>query len=173
MTVTEARELFDYAAWATARMLGAIERLPPDRAQATAGGSFSSIAATLAHMVGAEWLWLRRWLGEAPTSLPEWLQAPAPIVSDLAIHLAAIEADRERFLVGLTDDDLDRTLSYRTLDGRSFSLPLGKLLRHVVNHSTYHRGQVATLLRQAGEVPPSADFALYLIERQAERAASA
>jgi uncharacterized damage-inducible protein DinB len=55
-------------------------------------------------------------------------------------------------------------VSYRAPDGLAFSHPLGQLIRHVVNHSTYHRGQLATLLRQLGQTPPSTDFTKYLRE---------
>jgi uncharacterized damage-inducible protein DinB len=37
-------------------------------------------------------------------------------------------------------------------------------MRHVVNHSTYHRGQLAMMLRQLGQAPPSTDFTRYLRE---------
>jgi uncharacterized damage-inducible protein DinB len=50
------------------------------------------------------------------------------------------------------------------LDGQPFAHPLGKLMRHVVNHSTYHRGQLATQLRQLGQTPPNTDFTRFLRE---------
>lgn len=48
------------------------------------------------------------------------------------------------------------------MDGQAFAHPLGHLVQHVVNHSTYHRGQAATQLRQLGRTPPSTDFTRYL-----------
>lgn len=55
-----------------------------------------------------------------------------------------------------------RIISYRNLSGQPFSDPLNNLLRHVVNHSTYHRGQVATQMSQLGVKPPSTDLIVYL-----------
>jgi uncharacterized damage-inducible protein DinB len=55
-------------------------------------------------------------------------------------------------------------VSYRAPDGKAFAHPLGDLMRHVVNHSTYHRGQLATQFRQLGHTPPSTDFTRYLRE---------
>jgi uncharacterized damage-inducible protein DinB len=83
-------------------------------------------------------------------------------VGDLRATLSAVEQEREAFLGGLSDADLGRSISYRTLGGQTFSDPLGSLMKHVVNHSTYHRGQVVTQMRQLGHKPPSTDLILYL-----------
>ena len=162
MTTGEARQLFGYGAWATARMFRAAEALTREEVEAPVASSFPSIRATLAHIVGAEWLWLRRWLGDSPASMPAW--AVEATLAELAVQLAAIEAERASFLARLTDADLDRVVSYRAPDGLAFSHPLGQLIQHVANHSTYHRGQLATLLRQSGHTPPSTDFTKYLRE---------
>ena len=71
---------------------------------------------------------------------------------------------RTSFLAQLTDADLEGVVSYRAPDGQAFSHPFGQLMRHVVNHSTYHRGQLATQLRQLGHTPPNTDFTRYLRE---------
>ena len=162
MTIDEARELFGYGSWATGRMVGAAEALTEAQFEAEATSSFPSIGATLAHIVGAEWIWLRRWLGDNPTSVPIWKGRPN--LTELKAQLAAVEAERASFLARLTDADLERAVSYRGLDGQGFAHPLRQLMLHVVNHSTYHRGQLATLLRQLGQTPPSTDFTRYLRE---------
>lgn len=162
VTTDEAKELFGYASWATARFFRAAEALTPEQLTALIESSFPSILGTLAHMVGAEWIWLRRWQGENPSAIPDWVGQPA--LEDLAARLAAIEEERASFLGRLTEADLERVVSYRGLDGQTFSHPLGDLLRHVVNHATYHRGQLATMLRQVGQAPPNTDFVRYLRE---------
>jgi len=162
MTTDEARELFDYGSWANARMFGAAAALTTEQLEAAVASSFPSVLATLAHIVGVEWIWLRRWLGESPAAIPEWIARPS--LRDLQERLAAVEEERAGFLASRTEEDLKAVVTYRGLDGQTFSLPLGKLIRHVVNHSTYHRGQLATLLRQAGHTPPSTDFSRYLHE---------
>jgi uncharacterized damage-inducible protein DinB len=122
--------------------------------------SFASVCGTLAHLVGAEWIWLRRWQGESPTTFPDWVATAA--LADLRSRLSAVEQEREALLAGMADADLDRPVSYRQLSGKAFSEPLGDLMRHVVNHSTYHRGQVATQFRQLGVKPPSTDLIVFL-----------
>lgn len=162
MTTNEARQLFDYGSWATARMFSAAEALTQEQLTAFVESSFPSILGTLAHMVGAEWIWWRRWQGDSPTSIPDWVSQPA--LQDLEVRLAAIAGERASFLGQLTDADLEQVVSYRGMDGQGFSYPLGDLMRHVVNHATYHRGQLAMMLRQLGQAPPSTDFTRYLRE---------
>ena len=162
MTIHEVRQLFDYNAWATARMFSAAEALTPEQVEAPLVSSFPSLMATMAHIVFSEWLWLQRWLGESPTGAPAWTAEPS--LRELKARLAAIEAERAAFLAGRTDEDLGDVVSYRGGDGQAFAHPLGDLIRHVVNHSTYHRGQLATMLRQLGHTPPSTDFTRYLRE---------
>lgn len=159
MTIDEARRLFSYGSWANARVIAAAETLPEETLVAAAVSSFPSVGATLAHIVGAEWIWLRRWLGESPAA-PAW--ATRPDLAELRLQLAALEAERSSYLAGLSDADLERTVSYSNLAGQAYGNPLCDLIRHVVNHSTHHRGQAVTQLRQFGVTPPNTDLITYL-----------
>jgi uncharacterized damage-inducible protein DinB len=163
MTITEARELFGYSAWANGAMLDAAETLSPEQLSATVASSFPSVRGTLGHIVGTEWIWLRRWLGESPKSPPDWVEHSAP--SDLRARLAAVAAERDQFLAGRGDADLQSVVEYRRFSGEAYANRLADLVRHVVNHSTYHRGQLATQLRQLGVKPPSTDILLYVRAR--------
>ena len=160
MTTGEVRELFGYAVWANGLTFEAASGLSEEQLRISIASSFPSVGGTLAHLVGAEWVWLRRWLGESPTGFPDWVSKPN--LAELRAKLSAVEQERSAFLAGLGDPDLHRVISYRNLSGQAFSDPLGGLIRHVVNHSTYHRGQVATQLRQLGLKPPSTDLIVYL-----------
>ena len=160
MTTAEIRELFAYDSWANARFFATAEALTEAELRATAASSFPSLRGTLGHIAGSEWIWLRRWRGESPDTQPTWVSDAT--LAELKAQLAAIEADREALLAALTDADLDRPLEYRTLSGQAHADPLGGILRHVVNHSTYHRGQAATQLRQLGRTPPNTDLIAFL-----------
>lgn len=164
MTIDEARELFEFGSWATARMFNAAESLTQNQRETTVSSSFPSVNATLAHIVGAEWVWLSRWSGKNPSTYPDWVLKPE--LTELRQILKGVEDDRSSYLIQLRDPDLNQNVSYRGFDGQEYTLPLGKLMRHVVNHSTYHRGQLATQLRQLGIVPPSTDFSRYLRENR-------
>lgn len=160
MTTGEVRQLFAYDAWANGLVFEAAAALSEERAGHPLASSFPSVVATLAHVVGAEWVWMRRWLGDSPVGFPEWVATP--VLDDLRARLSAVEREREAFVAGLSDADLGRVVAYRDLAGRPFAEPLDGLIRHVVNHSTYHRGQVATQLRQLGVTPPGTDLIVFL-----------
>lgn len=164
MTIDEARELFGYTSWANARLFDAAARLSGDHLSATIASSFPSILGTLGHIVGAEWIWLRRWQGDSPTATPAWVTGSS--LSELRARLAAVEAERDAFLGELADADLERIVEYRRASGESCVDRLADLVRHVVNHSTYHRGQVATQLRQIGVNPPGTDLVIYSRSRR-------
>jgi uncharacterized damage-inducible protein DinB len=160
MTADEARELFAYCAWANGRAFDAVEALTPEQLTTPVASSFPSVRGTLGHIVAAEWVWLRRWLGESPSAMPAWVSETS--LPELRGRLAAVEAERDRYLATVSEADLAQVIEYRTLGGQTHSDPLMGLVRHVVNHSTYHRGQVATQMRQVGVVPPTTDLIAYM-----------
>ena len=160
MTLTEARELFAYSAWANGLVFDAAGALSPEQFSAAIASSFPSVRATLGHIAGTEWVWLRRWRGESPARVPAW--ANDSLLPELRRQLAEVEAEREEYLARLGDEDLERTVEYRRFSGEAHADTLADLVRHVVNHSTYHRGQAATQLHHLGVKPPGTDFILYV-----------
>jgi uncharacterized damage-inducible protein DinB len=159
MTLQEIRDSFAYNRWAHERLLDVLDGLADEQLTAAIPSSFPSLLATLAHMVAAEWVWLRRWRGESPRSFPEWLQSPS--LADLRARLDEVETERRAFIDSLTEADLDAVLAYTTLDGTPLRSRLADLFLHVVNHASYHRGQLVTMLRQLGAPVASTDFVLY------------
>jgi uncharacterized damage-inducible protein DinB len=162
MTVDDARTLFAYDDWANGRVVEALERLTAEQSGKAIASSFPSLRETVAHIVQAEWFWLHRWLGENPTKSPAW--APGTPLDEVRHVLAGVQSDRGALLDRLTDEALGEPAPYRDPRGGEHHQRLGDQMRHVVNHSTYHRGQAATQLRQLGEVPPGTDLILYLRE---------
>jgi uncharacterized damage-inducible protein DinB len=163
MDLETLRELYGYNGWANARSLQAASMVSPADFTKEVGGSFASLRGTLAHMYGAEWIWLERWRGTSPRSLPFSLDFPD--VETIRSRWRDVEREQKEFLGGLDQGRLAEVISYVNLKGEPFAYPLGRMLQHVVNHSTYHRGQVATLLRQLGATPLSTDLLLYDDER--------
>lgn len=162
MNLRDANTLFAFNEWAHARLLGCIDRLTEEQISRPLGGSFTNLRDTLAHIVGAEALWLERWQGTSPTSFPAWL--PTATYAELKEILTDVGARRHAFLSRLTEEDLDRPLAYRNLAGVEAELPLSVLFQHLVNHSSYHRGQIVTLLRQLGAEATGTDYVLYQLE---------
>src|SRR5262249_46648026 len=148
MSPEEIRLLYDYNAWANHRSMEAAAALSTPQFTQPMGNSFSSVRDTLAHIFGAEWIWLERFQGRSPAGL-----ADATQFADLASLRKSWEEFEPRllgFVRGLTPDDLERVFEYKTLRFGVYSNPLWQSMQHVVNHGSYHRGQVTTLLRQLG-----------------------
>jgi uncharacterized damage-inducible protein DinB len=156
MNVDYFRRLFTYTEWANGRMLEVVRGLSDEQFTREIVSSFPTIRDTLGHMVFAEWVWLRRWKGENPTSRPDWTTEPS--LETLETKLHEVERERTELVDSLTDDDIQRDFPYRNMAGNPYSAPLGEQMAHVVNHATYHRGQLTTMLRQAGATPPSTDL---------------
>jgi uncharacterized damage-inducible protein DinB len=164
MMLNEVIELFEYNDWANARLLGACSSLSQEQWSQDLGGSYPTLLSVVAHVVGGEWIWLQRWTGESPRSVPDWFTDPTP--SGLDDALEQVQQERRRFLGTLTDADLDREVPYTLLDGSKGALALSSLLRHLVNHSTYHRGQIASMLRRLNVAPPATDLLIFAQQRQ-------
>ena len=128
------------------------------------GGAFPTLTGLVAHVVGAERVWLMRWQGETPTGPPEWMADPTAAV--LRAALDEVERERSAFLATVTEEDLVRPIRYTLRDGSGATLPLETLVRHTANHSTYHRGQIASMLRRFGEAPPATDLLVFAVARQ-------
>ena len=167
MTHADLIFLFAYNRWANARTLSAAARLTPDQLTRDLGNSFASVRDTLVHIYGAEWIWLARWKGTSPTTAI--VAADIPDVAALAARWKTVEEEQAAFIKDLADADIERMIEYANLKGDRFTNPLGRLMQHLVNHSTYHRGQVTTMLRQLGATPVSTDLVTFLRERSAGR----
>lgn len=150
------RELFAYHRWANGRVLDAVAALEPHALTKDLGSSFPSVLDTLVHMLVADWAWLSRWHGTSPTAMPpDWNVSN---FEALRARWSEIEAEQQAFVAALAEEDLRRPIAYRNTKGDPFVNTLDQMLRHVVNHASYHRGQVTTLLRQLGAEPVSTDL---------------
>lgn len=155
-------DLYAYTRWANERLLDAVGALSDEAYTREVGGSFGSVQATLAHMLGADWVWLRRWKGESPSALPaDW---DLTTFAGLRERWREVEREQAEFVDALGKGDLERVVEHRNMAGAPFANTLDHLLRHVVNHATYHRGQVVTLLRQLGAEAPATDLVRFYRE---------
>jgi uncharacterized damage-inducible protein DinB len=169
MSPEEMRVLFDFNAWANHRALEATSALTAEQYTRSLGSSFSAVRDTLVHICSGEWVWLERFEGRSPTAFPDATHLDT--VTVLREHWLAQEAALLKFVRGLTQQDLERVLEYRTLKFGTYRNPLWQSMQHVVNHGTYHRGQVTTLIRQLGGKPVLTDLMHFYRERSAGAAA--
>ena len=163
MTPEEMRVLYDYNAWADRRALEAAGKVTTEEFVKPMGSSFGSLRDTIAHIYGAEWTWLERFQGRSPASLPDVTQFQD--ATSLKEKWAELEGRLLAFVGGLTQDDLNRVMEYKTLKFGVYRNPLWQSMQHVVNHGSYHRGQVTTLLRQLGAQPILTDLMHFYRER--------
>lgn len=168
MNTDDGKKLYRYNAWANRRLFDAASGLTSDQLTQDLGGSFPTVRAVIAHMVLTEWVWLQRWIGVNPPGPPAWAAADLP---DLVANLSELEKQRSEFLAGLSETALSSRIDFTYLSGAPGSHELQDLLIHVVNHGTFHRGQLTSMIRQLGVAPPSTDFVLFRAE-EFTRAAS-
>ncbi|MGC9972550.1 MAG: DinB family protein [Bryobacteraceae bacterium] len=150
------RELLEHNHWARDRQLQVCAKLTPEEFLAPLGASFSSIRGTLAHLVGVEWIWLERWKGRSPQALPA--AAEFPTLAAITERWSAVERDLREYVAGLTEDALALPLTITNTRGQEWTYPLWQMFLHLMNHQSYHRGQVTLLLRRLGAHPPAVDF---------------
>ena len=167
MIAAALRSLYDYNAWANARILAASGRVSREQLVASQGASFDSLRGTLVHTLGAQWLYLERWQGRSPRSMPQ-----ADDFADLptiAARWAEIERATLTFVAGLGDADVTRVIEYMNFSGERWAYPLWQQMMHQVNHATQHRSEAAVILTGLGASPGGLDL-LYFADEQGARA---
>lgn len=168
MTHADLTTLLDFHYWARDRVLDAAALLSPEQYTRDLGNSFPSVRDTLVHLYSAEWNWYQRWNGTSPTSMLDPLQYPD--LPCLRVEWTAHEARMRAYLASHDDASVLRVLEYRGLQGQEYRSAIWEMCHHVVNHGTYHRGQVQTMLRQLGAEPArSVDLIVFYRERNRVR----
>jgi uncharacterized damage-inducible protein DinB len=159
--------LFAYDRWANARVLDACRQLTAEQYVAEPVPGWSSVRSTLFHIaLAAEWN-LRTLAGDPDDGMPA--EADVATVDDAARLLERVYHRFEELRPALTPERLNTSLTLRAV-GRTFTLPRWAMLRHIVNHSSYHRGQVASKLKRFGIEPPNTDFFFWVIEQVPQEA---
>jgi uncharacterized damage-inducible protein DinB len=152
MTYDDLCLLIDYNYWARDRVLDAVATITPEQFIRLMGNSFSSVRDTIAHICAAEHIWIKRLRGEQP----QGLQKPdrLPDIDSARKEWTKLEGEMREQLARLGPEAVERTVEYQDLRGNDQSDVLWQILQHLVNHGTYHRGQITTLLRQLNAAPP-------------------
>ena len=151
MTVRDLNTLVDYHYWARDRMFEALAPLTADQFTEHLANSFPSIRDTVVHLYAGDWGWHLLWQGQVPTSFPQ--AASFPDLASIETAWREQEHKVRSFVRNLRDTDVEGFWP--------------KLL-HLINHGSYHRGQVTTMLRQLGvDAPRSQDMIIFHKERAA------
>jgi uncharacterized damage-inducible protein DinB len=156
ISLTALNEMFDHNYWARDRQMQVCSTLTPEQLLQPLGGSFASLRDTLVHMVAVEWIWLERWRGHGPQSLLQPQEFPD--ISAIKMRWDHVENEMRAYLKDLDNDTLERPVTCVSTRGYTWTYALWRMMLHLLNHQSYHRGQVTTLLRQLGVQPAKVDF---------------
>jgi uncharacterized damage-inducible protein DinB len=170
MTPEHCQALARYNRWMNEKLFAVAARLSDEERKRDRGAFFRSIHGTLNHLLLADRVWMGRFRGVAVHG--DWL-GPGGIRSldqelhadftELRAERAKMDAEIEQWARGLTAEALAAPLRY-TRKGTTYDHPLWWSLAHLFNHQTHHRGQVTTLLMQAGQDPGVTDLIAMLRE---------
>jgi len=167
MIATALRSLYDYNAWANARILEASARVSREQLVLSRGAYFESLRGTLVHTMAAQWLYLERWQGRSPRAMPQ--AADFADLLAIAVRWAEIEGATHAFVAGLGDADVARVIEYTNFQGERWAYPLWQQMMHQVNHATQHRSEAAVILTELGCSPGGLDL-LFFVDEQGARA---
>ncbi len=162
------KSLFQYNSWACHRTLDSCGALSAGEFTRDLRSSFPSVRDTLVHLMLVEWIWLERWHGRSHSTYPSVNDFPD--LARVRARSAEIEKNLGQFVFALNPEGLTQRVEYKNTKGIPYSNAMWEMMLHLVNHQTYHRGQVATLLRQMGHKPNAGDLAVFFGEYSGQAA---
>jgi uncharacterized damage-inducible protein DinB len=148
-----------FSEWATRRVLESVVALSQDELDRNLGNSYGGIFGTLAHIYQADAIWFDRLMGVSTASLAAY--SPGANLDELSGQWAAVHNGYLSWAEALEPGDWDRIVPHRNVKGEESRQAVWRIVLHVVNHASYHRGQVTTMLRQLGREPVATDLMLY------------
>ena len=165
MTATKEhlRDMFEYVRWGDGLAIAAARTVPNDGYYRDQNISIGSIHKLMVHCMSAQWIWLCRWRGESPTRLENHEDYPTRDALEQRwplVHSAMLD-----FLGLQTPKSLAREVQYKNTRGEVFSVPLGNLMLHVIDHASYHRGQLNTMIKHAGGTPAPVSYHMYSTQK--------
>jgi uncharacterized damage-inducible protein DinB len=153
-------ELFAYHRWANRRLFDVAGALGEEACAREIGKQFSfpTLRRTLAHLYGADALWLARWRGDPTGALPG---ADIATMAALRRDWDALAAEQQAWVEALRPVDLGREIHYKDTAGNPYHAPLGILLTHVVAHGNHHRSEIATMVTMVSGPPPDTGIVVW------------
>ncbi|MGA7560777.1 MAG: DinB family protein [Terriglobales bacterium] len=156
------RNHLNYTAWASSRLVEAASALNPQELMRDFATADHNVLGTLVHVYAADRIWLGRIEGNPPARFLDLEQDMQ--LGVLRREWPALLERWKQWGALLTEDSIDRNVSYKSTKGDAFVTPTWQIVLHVVNHATHHRGQVSGFLRAMGHVPPSLELTAFYRE---------
>jgi uncharacterized damage-inducible protein DinB len=144
------KRLFQYNAWAQERILAALEKIDPAKLDEKA-------VKIAGHILLASRIWLNRLTGKPNIDLSQALS----LAQGRALF-EELKPEWKTYLDSLSENSLSEKAAYQTKEGKTYENGISDVLAHLVNHSTYHRGQIATLIKKSGGEVPYTDFIAFV-----------
>lgn len=164
MTVAASlRRFLRYKAWADRRFLRTVCTLPRVELGAPRPILFGSLIRTMHHAYAMDRVWQAHLAG-TPHGQTTRNPAHCPALATLVAAQHAIDAWFVRYADALEDSAVEEIVTFDFIGGGTGAMTRGDILLHVVNHGTYHRGQVADMLYELGVFPPATDYPVFLRE---------
>lgn len=160
-----ALELYDYHVWANNRVFERLKELPADICHQPVQSVFPSIFEVLVHiyLVDTTWLGVMRGDGFGEIrALVVRLQDETKGKSIEEMEVLFVELSKQYNAFFDCQEDLDRPVSGEHPRFGRLETRLSQLVQHVVNHGTYHRGNITAMLRQLGHAGVPTDYVFYL-----------
>jgi uncharacterized damage-inducible protein DinB len=143
--------LADYNAWMNERLYAVCGAMSDDERKLNRGAFFKSIHSTLNHLVWADRNWMTRLAGKSYSPVVSLGTDIFAAFDDLRAARAALDAEITAWATSLTDEQLNAPYTFVSRAGNMTRVqPTWSFVSHMFNHQTHHRGQLTTLLSQAG-----------------------
>ena len=159
MIADDYASLYAYNRWANERTASSCRDLSEEQYRRALGGGWPSVADTLVHIASATQAWYDRFQGASPSRL--LTAADVPDLDDAVRRLEAADAAVAGFVAATPEADRGKVLAYTNLQGAIKRVPYWAVFRHVVNHASYHRGQISTMIRSLGASPKATDLVFW------------
>lgn len=150
------RQLFDYHVWANERLMQHVKGLPEEIFLNKVDSVFPTIAATFGHMIAVDELWYLRMKGN---SLQQIVPKSFHTIEDVIKASTVLHNEIKDFLIKV--QNVEDIVVYQNTKGDPFNNTIIELVQHIVNHGTYHRGNISAMIRQMGYEGVSTDYIFY------------
>ena len=149
--------MYEYNIWANERIMNHLKSLPDGIFTKEVDLGFKSIAEVIGHMISADEVWFARIKGESPPSLA---RTPFTSIEEASSYQNILQTQIREYLI--STNDIEKIVNYSNTRGEEFQNSILEIMQHVVNHGTYHRGNISTILNSLGFKGILTDYIAYL-----------